>query len=136
MLVSAWLLCVMRAVGCVFVTCVCLCVLVCACVCLCVFVCACVCLCVLVCACVCLCASGCKPSIPLAPSGLCVGLFHQRYHLLVFYSGPESHNDCRTFQISSSSSSDRFPFLRPGSHFLSSPLVSSQDDTQLNQYNL
>lgn len=39
--------------------------------------------------CVCLCTLGREPSIVLAPSGLCVGLFHQRRHLLVFYSGPQ-----------------------------------------------
>lgn len=37
-----------------------------------------------------MCVSGCEPSILLIPSGLCVGLFHQRYHLLVFYSGPRA----------------------------------------------
>ena len=60
------LLCVMHAAGCVFAKCVCSGV------------------------CVCLCVSGCEPSILLTPSGLCVGLFHQHYHLLVFYSGPRA----------------------------------------------
>lgn len=41
--------------------------------------------------CVCVfCVSGCEPSILLTPSGLCVGLFNQHYHLLVFYSGPKA----------------------------------------------
>lgn len=44
---------------------------------------------VLGCACV-FCVSGCEPSILLTPSGLCVGLFNQHYHLLVFYSGPKA----------------------------------------------
>ena len=58
--------CVMHRFGCVFVKCVCM--------------------------GVCLCVSGCEPSISLSlsPSGLCVGLFHQHYHLLVFYSGPRA----------------------------------------------
>lgn len=87
------LLCVMHEAGCVFVLCVCL--------------------------DVCLCVSGCEPSILLTPSGLCVGLFHHHYHLLVFYSGPQGYNDCRTFQICSSGPSDRLPYLKSGSHFLS-----------------
>lgn len=58
------LLCVMDVVGCVFVICVCL--------------------------GMCLCVSGFGPSILLTPSGLCVGLFQQHYHLLVFYSGPRA----------------------------------------------
>lgn len=39
---------------------------------------------------VCLCVSGWEPSLPLTPSGLCVGLSYQHYHLLVFYSGPRA----------------------------------------------
>lgn len=80
--------------------------------CICVFV---------VCRCsgVCSCVLGCEPSILLTPSGLCVGLFHQHYHLLVFYSGPQGYNDCTTFQICSSSPSDWLPYLKSGSHFLS-----------------
>lgn len=80
--------------------------------CVCVFV-------ICLCSGVCLCVSGCEPSILLTPSGLCVGLFHQHYHLLVFYSGPQGYNDCTTFQICSSSPSDRLPYLESGSHFLS-----------------
>lgn len=55
------------------------------------------------CAWVCVCVLGPEPSIILTPSGLCVGLFHQHYHLLVLYSGPQGYNDCTTIQISSSS---------------------------------
>lgn len=68
---------------------------------------------------VCLCTLGCQPSIILAPSGLCVGLFHQHHHLLVFYSGPQGYNDCTTFQICSSSPSDWLPYPKSGSYFLS-----------------
>lgn len=55
------------------------------------------------CAWVCVCVLGPEPSIILTPSGLCVGLFHQHYHLLVLYSGPQGYNDSTTIQISSSS---------------------------------
>lgn len=68
---------------------------------------------------VCLCTLGCQPSIILAPSGLCVGLFHQHHHLLVFYSRPQGYNDCTTFQICSSSPSDWLPYPKSGSYFLS-----------------
>lgn len=68
---------------------------------------------------VCLCVLGPEPSIILTPSGLCVGLFHQHYHLLVLYSGPQGYNDCTTIQISSSSPRARVRYLKSGSHFRS-----------------
>lgn len=70
---------------------------------------------------VCLCVLGPQPSIVLTPSGLCVGLLHQHYHLLVLYSGPQGYNDCTAIQISSSSPPALDRYLKSGSHFRSEP---------------
>ena len=104
------LLCVMHAVGCVFVKCMCL--------------------------GVCLCVSGCEPSILLIPSGLCVGLFEPALPPVSVLLGPQGYNDCRTFQICSSGPSDRLPYLKSGSHFLSEDQSKLDSPVQFSWVNM